>query len=86
MVYYPGEASTNKNKGYKTHGSFKNSGQKKGHSGAESKIGAQKKGYAKEKLAKKDPVQVKLRRVAKSMFNRPKAMNNDAAMRAQLNA
>lgn len=44
-------APTNQNKGYKTHGSFSNSGQKDGDHGAKAKIGAQKKGYAKEKLA-----------------------------------
>lgn len=45
---------TNKNIGGKTHGSFKNSGQKSGDHGAKSKIGAQKSGYAKEKLANMD--------------------------------
>lgn len=83
---YPGEASTNKNKGYKTHGSFKNSGQKDGSHGAKSKIGAQKKGYAKETEAKKDPVNAKLKKISKSMFFKRHASNPDALQRAQLNA
>lgn len=54
---------------------FKNKGQK---SGKKSTVG-------KEKLAKKDPVQVKLQKISKAMFGRPKTLNNDVSMRSQLN-
>lgn len=79
-------APTNENKGYKTHGSFKNSGQKAGDNGAKSKIGNHKGSkYASEKLGHKDPVDAKLRKVSKAMFGRLKPTNNDAMQRAQLN-
>lgn len=85
MKYYKG-ASTNKNIGGRTHGGFGNSGQKKGNNGAMSKIGSQKGNkYAKESLGKTDPVQVKLRKISKSMFGRRKSLNGDVAQRAQLN-
>ena len=74
MKYYK-PASTNVNKGHKTHGNFKNSGQKEGV----------KTPKGKEKLASTDPVQAKLRKISKAMFARKKALNNDVAMRAQLN-
>lgn len=73
--YYKGP-STNVNKGYKTHGSFRHKGQKLG----------KKSVVGKEKMAKADPVHAKLRKISKAMFNKPKAMNGDVAMRSQLNA
>lgn len=75
MKSYKG-APTNENKGFKTHGKFANSGQKKGKKAID----------GKGKVAKSDPVQAKLRKISKSMFHRPKTLNGDVSMRAQLNA
>ncbi len=80
-------ASTNENKGYKTHGSFKHDNRNKpGTPGAKAKIG-NKAGtkYAKEKLGAKDPVQAKLRKISKALFFRKSTSSPEGNMRAQLN-
>lgn len=67
--------STNVNKGYFTHGSFKPaSGQKLGV----------KKPIGKEKLGNLRPVDAKLRKISKAFLGRQAALNQ-ATMRAQLN-
>lgn len=81
MRYYKA-ASTNKNKGYKTHGSFKHDSRTKPGSGGS----PNKEAPAKEKLAKKDPIQAKLRKISKGMFGKGMTKNGDVAMRAQYNA
>lgn len=90
MKTYKG-ASTNVNKGYKTHGSHKIvgqlGGQKQGNQGTVGNTGSHKGlKKAKEKLAKKDPVQARLRKISKSMFGQPKTTDGDISMRAQGNA
>ena len=53
-------APTNQNKGYKTHGSFKNDGQKDGKHGAVKSV--------KEKVTPAHNVQTKMKMLAKKMF------------------
>lgn len=67
MKYYNG-ATTNKNVGDKTHGSFKNAGQKKGKKGAMTKMGSQKGNkFSKEKET--DHVTARLRNISRGLFH-----------------
>ena len=62
-------AHTNENKGYATHGKFKNNGQKKG------KNGAIKAKPAKEAL-KPTKLDIHLKQLAKGMFGNKKHVEN----------
>lgn len=62
-------APANEDKGYKTHGGFKNNGQKKG------KQGAIKSKPAKEKL-KPTKLDIHLKQLAKGMFGNKKHVEN----------